>query len=54
MLNDIGSAQLIKEILFISLFPIIGAVLIVSTKSGWNWLLNLKLEWLGLRPLDKN
>jgi len=52
MLNDIGP-QLMKEILFISIFPVIGALLIVSTKNGWNWLLNLKLEWLGWRVLGK-
>jgi hypothetical protein len=54
MLNDIGSAQLIKEILLISIFPIIGALLIVATKNGWNWLLNLKLEWLCPKLLEKN
>jgi len=53
MLNDIVSAQLIKEILFISIFPVIGALLVVSTKNGWNWLLNLKLEWFGWRVLSK-
>ena len=54
MVNDIDPAKLIIEIIFISIFPFIGALLIVSTKNGWNWLLSPKLErWYLWKPLSK-
>ena len=53
MVNDPDSAKLITEIIFISIFPVIGVLLIVSTKNGWNWLLKPKAEWLFWRILDK-
>ena len=52
-MNEPNSAKLIAEIIFISIFPIIGVLLIVSTKNGWNWLLKPKAEWLFWRILDK-
>ena len=53
VLSDIDSGKIITEIIFISIFPVIGVLLIVSTKNGWNWLLEPKAEWLFWRILDK-
>src|SRR5689334_5422548 len=53
MPNEIAPTRLINEILLISIFPIIGALLIVSTKNGWNRLLDVKLDWLFWKVLDR-